>query len=118
MNGSNTRLFAPFPCCAQPQAYPEPHVNPSRAARSQREMSASPTAGNQDRVPQVGIVNLFGLARLGNHSARGEEGRSVLSGGSGCGGPPGDFVPGTEAVGHLAAVFLGVEQVTTVPEVR
>jgi hypothetical protein len=47
-----------------------------------------------------------------------EEGRSVLSGGSGCGGPPGDFVPGTEAVGHLAAVFLGVEQVTTVPEVR
>ena len=31
--------------------------------------------------------------------------------------PPGDFVPGTEAVGHLAAVFLGVEQVTTGPEV-
>ncbi len=24
----------------------------------------------------------------------------VLSGGSGCGGQPGDFVPGTEAVGH------------------
>ena len=47
-----------------------------------------------------------------------EEGRSVLSGGSGCGGPPGDFIPGTEAVGHLAAVFLGVEQVTTGPEVR
>jgi hypothetical protein len=41
----------------------------------------------------------------------------VLSGGSGCGGQPGDFVPGTDAVGHLAPVFLGVEQVTTGPEV-
>jgi hypothetical protein len=47
-----------------------------------------------------------------------EEGRPVLPGGSGCGGSPGDFIPGTEAVGHLAAVFLGVEQVTTGPEVR
>jgi hypothetical protein len=46
-----------------------------------------------------------------------EEGRSGPSGGSGCGGQPGDFVPGTEAVGHLAPVFLGVEQVTTGPEV-
>jgi hypothetical protein len=47
-----------------------------------------------------------------------EEGGQVLSGGSGCGGQPGDVVPGAEAVGHLAAVFLGVEQVTTGPEVR
>ncbi len=46
-----------------------------------------------------------------------EEGRSGPSGGSGRDGQPGDFVPGTEAVGHLAPVFLGVEQVTTGPEV-
>ena len=46
------------------------------------------------------------------------EGGQVLSGGSGYGGQPGDVVPGAEAVGHLAVVFLGVEQVTTGPEVR
>jgi hypothetical protein len=44
-------------------------------------------------------------------------GRLGPVGGSGCGGQPGDVVPGTEAVGHLASVFLGVEQVTTGPEV-
>jgi hypothetical protein len=45
-------------------------------------------------------------------------GGRVLSGGSGCGGQPGDVVPGTEAVGDLASVFLGVERVTAGPEVR
>ena len=45
-----------------------------------------------------------------------EKGRSGLVGGSDCGGQPGDFVPGTEAVGGLASVFLGVEQVRTGPE--
>jgi hypothetical protein len=44
-------------------------------------------------------------------------GRSGPVGGSGCGGQPDDLVPGTEAVGHLASVFLGVEQVATGPEV-
>jgi hypothetical protein len=47
-----------------------------------------------------------------------EEGRSVLRGGSGCGGSSGGFISGIEAVGVFAAVFLGVEQVTTGPEVR
>jgi hypothetical protein len=47
-----------------------------------------------------------------------EEGGQVLSGGSNCGGQPGDVVQVLKVVGHLAAVFLGVEQVTTGPEVR
>ena len=46
------------------------------------------------------------------------EGGRVRWSGSGGRDQPGDFVPDAEAVGHLAAVLLGVEQVTTRPEVR
>ena len=69
--------------------------------------------------PDDGVVNVVGLMSGGDQSSAWLrwDGR-VRSGGSGGGGQPGDVVPDTEVVGHLAAVLLGVEQVTTGPEVR
>jgi hypothetical protein len=102
------------------------HRNTVRIGESiEREtiVMSAPTVAKQliDVLRQAGstagIVNLFGPTSGGDQSSAWLrwDGR-VRSGGSGGGGQPGDVVPGTEAADHLAAVFLGMEQVTTGPE--